>query len=106
MIKYKGFEIPTWAEVKKMYDTKAPTDIMLKSVNYIVPIFGEKKVYHIDTQIRKGDLDQYNTKHMSERIYESAVSFIDDLINKNKSSEKENKKNDKGNKKSNFRGQI
>ena len=63
-------------------------------------------MYHIETQIRKGDLDQYNTKPMSERIYESAVSFIDDLINKNKSSEKENKKNDKGNKKSNFRGQI
>jgi hypothetical protein len=101
MIEYKGISIPTWDEVVKMYDTRVPTDIMLKSKNYVVPLFGKKKVYLLDTNIRKGDLDQYNLKNFDDTIYRSAISFIDDLINKVE--EKENNTYGQSNKKGNFR---
>ena len=105
MVEYKGYEIPTWEEVYGMYRDITCTEEMLKSMYYMIPIFGKAETYHINTRIRKGDIDQYKLgKLNNNNIMITAMSFIDDLINK--IPKKENKNNDNRRKKSIIRGSL
>ena len=105
MVEYKGYEIPTWEEVYGMYRDVTCTEEMLKSIYYMIPIFGKTETYHINTRIRKGDIDQYKLgKLNNNNIMITAMSFIDDLINK--IPKKENKNNDNRRKKSIIRGSL